>query len=413
MRQQKINVRKEMEEVIPTRWYATHHFDKYPAKMIPQLARFCIERCTNRGDSVLDPFCGCGTAIIESRIAGRKATGLEINPYAAVLTKAKSYLYKDVLLTKAINRTLEDAKLLVSKNTVKDSWVNYWFGSNTLNQLLSLREAIKSNKYNLKPSYICALQAILAVTVRLVSYADPRSPKPFISKTARQQRLHKNFDAFKFFLSQANRFIEASRKYRKLIPNGHLYRVNIICDDARYLVTNKNLGSYNAVISSPPYLSAQDYYRSSKLEVEILGLMNDSNLSELGPLIIGSGRGRQPTDAFEKAPFIPVQLKQLAEIDKRSAIVVLKFLCDMMEVIKGIHFRLKYNGYCCLIIGDSVIRKIKLPTHKWIKRIAQQNKLYLQEHFVDIVKSCRVPPKRIGHNSVIDKEHILIFKKTK
>ena len=69
--------------------YASHGYHRYPAKFIPQLARRCILENSERGDLIVDPFCGCGTTIIESLIQGRKSMGIDINPVAILISKAK------------------------------------------------------------------------------------------------------------------------------------------------------------------------------------------------------------------------------------------------------------------------------------------------------------------------------------
>ena len=69
----------------------THGFYKYPARFAPQLARALIERFTEPGDLVLDPFCGGGTSLVEAAALGRRAIGLDISPLAVFLTRVKTY----------------------------------------------------------------------------------------------------------------------------------------------------------------------------------------------------------------------------------------------------------------------------------------------------------------------------------
>jgi DNA modification methylase len=407
----KINIREKMGKVVPRRWYATHHFDRYPAKMIPQLARFAIEKCTREGESVLDPFCGCGTVLVESRLAGRKATGIEINPYAVELARAKSYLYRETILKKMTDEVVNEAKIISKRARKENSWLNYWFADSTLQQLLGLRLAIERNADKVKPSYVSALRAVLGVTVRLVCKADPRSPKPFISERARRERCRKNFDAFEIFLNQGQKFLEAAKELRTLVKDGQDSHIRVINADARELEKNKKLGEFDAIISSPPYLTAQDYYRSSKLEISILGLMSKSELFGLGPATIGSGRGKTTYAILDKNDYFPKELRRLAKIDKRAAKTGVAFITDMQKVIKGCYEHLRSGGRCCFIIGDSKIRDVKLPVHKWIMKIALEQRLNLEEHFIDVIRSRRVPPQRQGHSSVIGYEHILIFSK--
>jgi DNA modification methylase len=54
----------------------------------PQLMRALIEFFTKRGERVLDPFAGVGGTLIGAALAGRHATGIEINPrWAEVYAK--------------------------------------------------------------------------------------------------------------------------------------------------------------------------------------------------------------------------------------------------------------------------------------------------------------------------------------
>ncbi|MGD9560714.1 MAG: DNA methyltransferase [Pyrinomonadaceae bacterium] len=59
----------------------------YPTqKPLPLLERI-IEASTNEGDLVLDPFCGCGTAVIAAQGMGRKWVGIDITHLAIGLIK--------------------------------------------------------------------------------------------------------------------------------------------------------------------------------------------------------------------------------------------------------------------------------------------------------------------------------------
>jgi len=173
----------------------------------------------------------------------------------------------------------------------------------------------------------------------------------------------------------------------------------------------ENIGSFDAIVSSPPYLSAQDYYRSSKLEISILGLIPEKKLSSLGPEMIGSGRGSQNKNAIKDLYIKPLEINVLEQINSHAALVVANYLKDMAIVLEGCYKRLKKRGRCCLVIGDSKVRNIDLPVHKWTIAMAEKVGFFLKEHFIDIVKNRRVPPQRCGHSSIICKEHILVFEK--
>ncbi len=62
------------------------HEVSYRACFKPQLPRFFIERLTQPGDIVYDPFMGRGTTPLEAALLGRVPYGCDINPLSAVLT---------------------------------------------------------------------------------------------------------------------------------------------------------------------------------------------------------------------------------------------------------------------------------------------------------------------------------------
>src|SRR5438552_17177896 len=65
------------------------HEVSYRACFKPQLPRFFIERLTQPGDVVYDPFMGRGTTPIEAALLGRVPYGSDINPLSAVLTRPR------------------------------------------------------------------------------------------------------------------------------------------------------------------------------------------------------------------------------------------------------------------------------------------------------------------------------------
>jgi hypothetical protein len=62
------------------------HEVSYRACFKPQLPRFFIERFTQPGAVVYDPFAGRGTTLIEAALLGRRPIGNDINPLSRILT---------------------------------------------------------------------------------------------------------------------------------------------------------------------------------------------------------------------------------------------------------------------------------------------------------------------------------------
>lgn len=70
----------------------THSFYRYPAATSPELVREVLLRYSEPGDWVLDPFMGGGTSVVEALAHGRRAVGLDVNPLAVFVARAKTTL---------------------------------------------------------------------------------------------------------------------------------------------------------------------------------------------------------------------------------------------------------------------------------------------------------------------------------
>src|SRR6266568_8283600 len=73
----------------------THDFYRYPARFSPLVARAAIECFTQSGDTILDPFSGGATSLVEALTLGRNAVGVDISRLAMFLAKVKTLLLSD------------------------------------------------------------------------------------------------------------------------------------------------------------------------------------------------------------------------------------------------------------------------------------------------------------------------------
>ncbi|MGH8524047.1 MAG: TRM11 family SAM-dependent methyltransferase [Gammaproteobacteria bacterium] len=87
----------------------THDFYRYPARFSPLVARAAIESFTLPGNTILDPFSGGGTSLVEALALGRHAVGVDISRLAVYLAKVKTLLLDedelDIILDWAIDVT--------------------------------------------------------------------------------------------------------------------------------------------------------------------------------------------------------------------------------------------------------------------------------------------------------------------
>jgi hypothetical protein len=71
------------------REHPLHSMSSYLGSFPPRLPRRIIAEWIPNRATVLDPFCGSGTTLVEANISGRRSVGADLNPLAVALSRAK------------------------------------------------------------------------------------------------------------------------------------------------------------------------------------------------------------------------------------------------------------------------------------------------------------------------------------
>ena len=66
-----------------------HSMSSYLGGYPPRVPRRIVERWVGPRATVLDPFCGSGTTLVEAKLLGRPSIGIDLNPLAVALSRAK------------------------------------------------------------------------------------------------------------------------------------------------------------------------------------------------------------------------------------------------------------------------------------------------------------------------------------
>ena len=127
-----------------------HALHPYPARFIPQIPRRAIEEWSKKGEVILDPFCGCGTTLLESILLERPAIGVDNNRVAHLISQAKTtpYTHDDL---RELQRFISDIPLCMLSLTTEaqaNVWIpdfknlNAWFDESAILELGRLKTLI-------------------------------------------------------------------------------------------------------------------------------------------------------------------------------------------------------------------------------------------------------------------------------
>lgn len=229
-----------------------HRMAPYVGRMKPALAHWLVLLCSRPNDIVLDPFCGIGTVLLEADLLGRIPVGLELNPYALIISKAKfdrRPLYENIQWLKNVKLDLNEIDL-----ESISPYIRQFYHEKTLKELFALKKEIqKENNIFLLGCLLGIVhghrpQHLSSVTGYIVPY-----------KQAKHLPTYKNV------------ILKMIEKVKRMYTNSFplVSKGEVIKGDARKIPLRDS--SVDVVISSPPYYSTIDYIESNKLRLAILG----------------------------------------------------------------------------------------------------------------------------------------------
>ena len=386
---------------IPSTTYGTFAIYKYPAKFIPQVIAYVLKNYAEPGMKIFDPFAGYGTVGIVSRVYGYEYELWDLNPIIDVIHETA------IMKPPRVNVFNLIKELKNSKEEFIPKWSNlsYWFPEDFIPVLSRAWGFAHSLDDEIKYTLLVPLMNV----TRYFSYDDEKVHKLYKSKYSRKkvEELLKS-DWRRQFYTMLEKEIRILLKkiweYNRLKPKEVNYQIKSGID-----TLETKLGSdVNILITSPPYLQAQEYIRSTKLELFWLGY-DSAYIRSLSKKEI----------PYRPVSKIKIYSEKYYKFRDRIREDHLKVLYDRyFHAILNAFSSLGENvtDYMCIFVGPAKIRTTSIPIDDIIIEHLQEFGWQHEVTFIDTIVSrvmfeSKVNPASGEKDSRIKTEHLVVLKR--
>lgn len=324
-----------------------HGFHAYPARMHPVTASRLVEAFVPAGGTVLDPFCGSGTVLVEAMLLGREALGSDLNPLAVELARAKTRPREAGELEAMVEAAKGVAAFAGERRRAKAGATRRYakedteaFDPHVLLELDGLRHGIRTLvDEELQPDLMLVLSAILVkVSKKESDTSEHEAPK----------RIAAGYPS-RLLVKKTEEWAERLRELEGRLPSPRP-EVQVARVDATSL-DGLEEGSVDGVVTSPPYVATYDYLAHHALRLRWLGMdETDFEAHEIGARRVYAPL--QPRAAWDLwAGELHAMLKALGRVTRRGGSIV-------------------------LLMADSAVGDAPIPADEIIAEVASGTRLY-------------------------------------
>jgi SAM-dependent methyltransferase len=266
-----------------------HRLHPYLGKYIPQLVEIFLRKF--RPTRVYDPFCGCGTTLVEANALGIESVGCDISKFNCVITQAKTAHYDLPKMEHELRDALSQLSLRLSPSLFShaqeraetdNQYLLDWFHPDALRALLIYRFLIPAYEYQDLMSVILSRSARSARLTTHHNLDFPAKPQREPYECRKHGGICKpTTDAYQFLSRYTLDTVERVKEFASVRTSA---KVQILWDDARTV----KLPKFDMIMTSPPYVGLIDYHEQHRYAYELLNLPRRDE-DEIGAASKGSG----------------------------------------------------------------------------------------------------------------------------
>lgn len=310
----------------------------HPSRFVSQIPAALVGLLSEKGELVLDPFCGSGTTLVEAQRLGRRAVGIDLHPVSCLVAQAKTLACSSRRIEKYVIRLREDATAVLSRQgslgrpNVGTSMIpptvqaEKWYMPKVQEDLGALWSTIVSYKGVERTIAEAVFSAILLPVCRedrhwgyVCDNSRPRGSEQRDVLDQYRRSLVRLLDAYR----QRERDFVGRMGTRMAMPN-----VDVVCEEVRSALVRIGPGEADLVITSPPYFGVADYVKAQRLSMEWFGW----EIETLRRREIGARSKRH----------------------RRGAVA--EYLEELGETFELLKSRLKHGSVAVFVLGESRAR---------------------------------------------------------
>jgi len=338
----------------------SHSYHRYPAKFIPQIVSKLVMQNTLPGEVICDPFGGCGTTLVESKLLGRISYGFDINPIAKLITQTKITPISPSLIKKYRENLLTNYEIAPLINHERNSKLHYWFADEIIDELDRIYYSINRIKNDdIRRFFLCGFSHILKNCSRwLMKSIKPTLDKNKIPPQPKDIFL-RHIDSM---IKKNDIFYEELKRTGNLKTTSKMYR----CDSTKEWPMKTE--SVDLIITSPPYVTSYEY--ADLHQLSLLWFGDDKNafkqwnkfseeFTEFKRKFIGTSNKKNNKGDFNSVTADTI-VQSLMTVNKSLAANVTNYFLDMKKVFKEMYRVLKNGKKACIIIGNTNISGVDI-----------------------------------------------------